>query len=127
MVGSWRKAEAWHHASFAWGLLCRCGQSRLGCVHLETWTACKAMLAPCAAWRLGAQLDQLLEGLRVPLGWRPHATAGFSSVSVPHAPAFSHPVLCDLLWRSHVSPHDKGLPVPLGGGKEACCLVRSEN
>lgn len=36
MVGTRRKARAWHHASFAWGLLCHCGQSRLGCVHLET-------------------------------------------------------------------------------------------
>lgn len=85
------------------------------------------MLAPCAGRRLGAQLDQLLEGLRVPLGWRPHATAGFSSVSVPHAPAFSHSALCDPLWRSHVSSHDKDHPVPLGGGKEVCRLVRSEN
>lgn len=88
---------------------------------------CLATLVPCAGWRLGAQLDQLLEGLRVPLGWRPHVTAGFSSVSVLHAPAFSHPVLCDPLWRSHVSSHDKGHPVPLGAGKEACHLMRSEN
>lgn len=67
-------------ARLAWGLLCHCGQSWPGCVHLETWFGCMAMLVPRAGWRLGAQLGQLLERLHMASRWWPYVPADFSHV-----------------------------------------------